>query len=228
MKIEIRNERTPLAWSRVRVEGEGAFDFLQGQVTQDVARASSEGVWSLVLEPDGLALSSAWVRREDNAITLDVPEALASRVVARLARFRLRAACEIALDGVGETPLGNLGEQVDALWPGEGEFAAHVAPQSFGANVVATCVSFTKGCYTGQELVARLDARASNVPWRLVRARGDDLGVIDAGLRSRGPEGPAGVTLAIARAGGVVALGFAHRSLLGETASLGFEVETSS
>ena len=29
-------------------------------------------------------------------------------------------------------------------------------------------VSFTKGCYTGQELVARLDARGNNVPRRLV------------------------------------------------------------
>ena len=29
-------------------------------------------------------------------------------------------------------------------------------------------VSFTKGCYTGQELVARLDARGSNVARRLV------------------------------------------------------------
>jgi folate-binding Fe-S cluster repair protein YgfZ len=28
-------------------------------------------------------------------------------------------------------------------------------------------VSFTKGCYTGQELVARVDARGSNTPRRL-------------------------------------------------------------
>ena len=29
-------------------------------------------------------------------------------------------------------------------------------------------MSFTKGCYTGQELVARIDARGANVPRRLV------------------------------------------------------------
>jgi len=29
-------------------------------------------------------------------------------------------------------------------------------------------VSFTKGCYTGQELVARIDSRGGNVPQRLV------------------------------------------------------------
>jgi len=36
------------------------------------------------------------------------------------------------------------------------------------AGLVERTVSFTKGCYTGQELVARLDARGSNVPRRLV------------------------------------------------------------
>jgi tRNA-modifying protein YgfZ len=36
------------------------------------------------------------------------------------------------------------------------------------AGLVERTVSFTKGCYTGQELVARLDSRGSNVPRRLV------------------------------------------------------------
>ena len=33
------------------------------------------------------------------------------------------------------------------------------------AGLLERCVSFTKGCYTGQELVARLDARATR--WRV-------------------------------------------------------------
>jgi folate-binding protein YgfZ len=37
-----------------------------------------------------------------------------------------------------------------------------------GAGLVDRAVSFTKGCYTGQELVARLDSRGNNVPRRLV------------------------------------------------------------
>jgi folate-binding protein YgfZ len=35
------------------------------------------------------------------------------------------------------------------------------------AGVVELSVSFTKGCYTGQELVARIDSRGGNVPRRL-------------------------------------------------------------
>jgi tRNA-modifying protein YgfZ len=36
------------------------------------------------------------------------------------------------------------------------------------ADLLERCVSFTKGCYTGQELVARIDSRGSNVARRLV------------------------------------------------------------
>jgi folate-binding protein YgfZ len=46
------------------------------------------------------------------------------------------------------------------------------------AGLVERSVSFTKGCYTGQELVARLDARGNNVPRRLVGVVGGT--VVDA------------------------------------------------
>ena len=37
-------------------------------------------------------------------------------------------------------------------------------PAEAGAWLVSTSVSFTKGCYTGQELVARIDSRRAQVP----------------------------------------------------------------
>jgi tRNA-modifying protein YgfZ len=46
------------------------------------------------------------------------------------------------------------------------------------AGIVDRSVSFTKGCYTGQELVARIDSRGGNVPRRL------------RGLVIDGPEAP--------------------------------------
>jgi folate-binding protein YgfZ len=45
------------------------------------------------------------------------------------------------------------------------ELTAKTIPQE--AGIVPQTVSFTKGCYTGQELVARLDARGSRVARRL-------------------------------------------------------------
>jgi len=46
------------------------------------------------------------------------------------------------------------------------ELTERTIPQEAGA-LVARAVSFTKGCYTGQELVARIDARGGNTPRRL-------------------------------------------------------------
>jgi len=40
-------------------------------------------------------------------------------------------------------------------------------PYEVGAEVIARSVSYTKGCYTGQELVARMDARGAQAPFRL-------------------------------------------------------------
>ena len=46
------------------------------------------------------------------------------------------------------------------------ELTTKTIPQE--AGIVPRTVSFTKGCYTGQELVARIDSRGGNVPRRLV------------------------------------------------------------
>jgi folate-binding protein YgfZ len=52
------------------------------------------------------------------------------------------------------------------------ELTERTIPQE--AGIVGRTVSFSKGCYTGQELVARLDARGNRVPWnlRLLRVPG--------------------------------------------------------
>jgi folate-binding protein YgfZ len=79
------------------------------------------------------------------------------------------------------------------------------------AGVVDRSVSFTKGCYTGQELVARIDSRGGNVPRHLrglvlaaeapagatLRADGKDVGVVTSVAWSPGLDAP--VALAYVR-----------------------------
>jgi len=45
--------------------------------------------------------------------------------------------------------------------------AGETIPAEAGQWLIDAAVSFTKGCYTGQELVARIDSRGGNVPRRL-------------------------------------------------------------
>jgi folate-binding protein YgfZ len=44
------------------------------------------------------------------------------------------------------------------------ELTADTIPAEAGQWLIDASVSFTKGCYTGQELVARIDSRGGNVP----------------------------------------------------------------
>lgn len=188
--------------------------FLQGQLTQDVAAVDRDGRWSLLLAPDSAVLATCFVTRDDEGFSLIVPRSLAAAALARLRRFLLRVACTLALEEVATGPYATTMDLVDGGWPGADECAARLSPQSYGRGLVAATVSFTKGCYTGQELVGRLQARGSSVPWRLVRVTGPSVERINEVLKSKGPHGPQGVTTALARAGHVDGLGFAHRSLL--------------
>lgn len=102
-----------------------------------------------VTAPDGvLALDPAWPGRTGVDLLgpgAAVPEGLATASTAALERLRVEA---------GVPALG--AELTERTIPAE-------------AGVVDRSVSFTKGCYTGQELVARIDSRGGNVPRRLRR-----------------------------------------------------------
>jgi folate-binding protein YgfZ len=63
-------------------------------------------------------------------------------------------------------PFGDL-ERIDEGIPGAPELARDLVPHAVGATLLARCVSFTKGCYPGQELVARLQARGATPPYVL-------------------------------------------------------------
>ena len=56
--------------------------------------------------------------------------------------------------------------RIEAGWPKMGaELTEKTIPAETG--IVDRAVSFTKGCFTGQELVARIDSRGGNVPRHL-------------------------------------------------------------
>jgi folate-binding protein YgfZ len=81
------------------------------------------------------------------------------------------------------------------------------------AGLVGTSVSFTKGCYTGQELVARIDSRGGHVPRHL---RGLVLGgMVDVGtpVEVGGRQVGAVTSVAAHPAGHTVALAYVSRDV---------------
>ena len=88
------------------------------------------------------------------------------------------------------------------------------------SGLVERTVSFTKGCYTGQELVARIDSRGSRVAHRLcglvLDTAVEPASVIGADLALAGAERPVGRVTSAAHCPGLGATGalaYVHRSV---------------
>jgi folate-binding protein YgfZ len=213
-------------WSLVRARGADARTFLQGQLSCDVASLTTgECVEGLVLAPSGEVVTSLWCRQDPEGIDLVVRAEVLDQTLVTLRRFLLRTRCVLQAADETEGPYATVGEQVRQGAPGPAEFALGLAAHSFGRAFVASHVSFTKGCYTGQELVGRLDARGGNVPFRLARMTGEDEVQLDRLARSVGPQGERalqGLTTAV-RDPGVTALAMVHRTLVGEETDVTIE-----
>jgi folate-binding Fe-S cluster repair protein YgfZ len=214
-----------LAWSVIEARGEEALTFLQGQLSQDLSALGDEGAWSLVLAPDSVVVAVCHVRPREGGLDLVVAREDVEVTFARLRRFLLRTKCTLEFHDVDDGPFATVAEQIEASWPGAKEVARGLTPHTFGRRFVDETISFSKGCFTGQELVGRLDARGSSVPWRFVRVTGPSEGAINEYLRSKGPDGPQGITSALTRDGLVVGLGVAHRTLLGDDSPRDVTVE---
>lgn len=106
--------------------------------------------------------------------------------------------------------LGDLAEyeklRIEHAWPAMGaELTDRTIPAETG--IIDRTVSFTKGCYTGQELVARIDSRGGNVPRHLRVLTVDPSAAVGDPVVVDGRE--VGTLTSVA---GTVALAYVHRS----------------
>jgi folate-binding protein YgfZ len=96
------------------------------------------------------------------------------------------------------------------------ELTERTIPAEAGPWIVSQSVSFTKGCFTGQELVARIDSRGGNVP-RLLRGVVVDGSALPAsGASLRVGDRDVGSLTSVARSprlGSAIALAYVHRSV---------------
>ena len=160
--------------------------FLQGLVTNDVTGVLP--VWAALLSPQGKVLFDFIVHGDGANLLLDCEAASADALAKRLSLYRLRRKIGIARDdslavhwqaGAGPAPDPRLpalgqrwlgaaeGESADAAWlahrlshgvcEGAGELADLLWLECNAAELNG--VSFTKGCYVGQENTARMNWR---------------------------------------------------------------------
>jgi folate-binding protein YgfZ len=156
----------------VVVEGPDALSYLQSQVSQDLRQLEVGGsTWTLVLEPAGKVTSLARVTRSTaERFELDTDAGYGAGLLARLDRFKIRVKADTSLRTADvDVPPRNEAERIELGWPAMGHeiVAGETVPQGTGLARIA--VSFTKGCYPGQELVERMDSRGAEAPRTLRR-----------------------------------------------------------
>ena len=108
------------------------------------------------------------------------PPTLPDAVITAPAQWRAHHGFDVLGPGVTTADAGSPTDyerlRIEAGWPKMGaELTDKTIPAETG--LVDLAVSFTKGCFTGQELVARIDSRGGNVPRHLRGIIGDGLTV---------------------------------------------------
>ena len=188
----------------IRLSGDDARGFLQGLVTNDVS--GELPVWAGLLSAQGKALFDFLIWADGADILIDCEASQADALARRLTLYRLRRAITIARDetlavhwaregseGVPDPRLPALGRRWIAP-PGESaegwlEHRLHLGVTEgiaeLGADkslwletnaVELNGVSFSKGCYVGQENTARMNWRQKVNRRLIVIRRADDPG----------------------------------------------------
>ncbi len=174
----------------VVAEGADAQKYLHSQVSQMLLDLGvGEHRWTFVLEPTGKIVALARVRRTgEDRFELDTDAGFGEALLARLDRFKIRVAADTTLVPSTQDAI-DASDEHDRIVTGWPRMGAEIVPGETipgGTGLTGIAVSYTKGCYPGQELVERMDSRAAQAP-RLLRrlevSEGTSPGdpVIDAG-----------------------------------------------
>jgi len=157
-------------YSKILASGPDAFDFLQAQLSNDL-RLLEERVelLSAWCNPKGRVICILRVRRLEAGYEMILPAELAETVLKRLAMFRFRSKVELEPAAASPDDLGipgstgdwlleNLRAGIPEVWQAQSE---EFTPHMLNLDLIGA-VSFDKGCFPGQEIVARTHYRGSS------------------------------------------------------------------
>jgi folate-binding protein YgfZ len=154
-------------YTTIHVTGDDAFEFLQAQLAADL-RDLTDPKLSAWCNPKGRVICLMRVAQTAEGYALTVPTELADEVVRRLTMFRFRAKVEftahdanaedLGIDSDYESwRLGNLRAGIPEILKAQSE---EFTPHMLNLDLLGA-VSLDKGCYPGQEIVARTHYRGA-------------------------------------------------------------------
>lgn len=152
----------------LRIEGPDAASFLQGQLTCDVSTLTvTQSSWGACCDPKGRALATFFLWRGESAYYLLLPKNMLDLTLTHLKKYIFRANVNLQI----ETAIAELISPIDSsinenIWRLQNIEAGFVwiypetrglfIPQMLNLQKIGG-VSFKKGCYVGQEIIARTE-----------------------------------------------------------------------
>ncbi len=157
--------------AQLRITGTDARKFLQGQLSNDMQLLAPDRMLCAGLHtPQGrvLAVLQMCTSGADDIVAL-LPEDLAAIAAAALTRFILRAKVKIAVEPAESTlcalpgaPASTVAQKIHAIAQGLPQVYAASSGQFIAQMLnldMLQAIAFDKGCYTGQEVIARAHYR---------------------------------------------------------------------
>lgn len=154
----------------LRVSGAEARAFLQGQLSADIdALASSRALLASCNSAQGRVQAVLWVVERSDGIGLILPASMVERTATRLRKFVLRSQVKIEeLPAAIDLPEPHAYREPQWRLAGIRAGLPQVYPETHEVFVAQMLnldllggVSFEKGCYTGQEIIARTHFRGA-------------------------------------------------------------------
>jgi len=138
----------------ISVSGADAFEFLQAQLTNDLRRLESGGeILAAWCNPKGRVIWFGTVGKTADGYRLSAPAATAKDIVKRLTLFRFRAKVDFEVVDEGQTV--DPAFLVEHGYPYIGREQMELfTPHMLNLDLL-DAISMDKGCYPGQEIVAR-------------------------------------------------------------------------
>ena len=162
--------------SFIRLSGDDRIPFLQGILTQDVTKLPEAHIqFAALLSPQGKLLHDMFLIDAGDHLIIDTDAANAPTLLKRLTMYKLRAKVTIEptdtptfTTALPDPRHPNLPPRYDPrstihdprILLGIPEFATDIQPDTITAMDAGydllNAISFTKGCYVGQEVTARM------------------------------------------------------------------------
>jgi folate-binding protein YgfZ len=159
-------------YSMIAVRGNDAETFLQGQLSNDItAVGADKPLLAAWCNPKGRVICLLQVLPIEGGYGLVLPSEMAAGILQRLTLFRFRSKVELDIESVGpaagiENTRSGLNAWLERqIHSGMPEIrlaqSEKFTPHMLNLDLL-NAISFDKGCYTGQEIVARTHYRGAS------------------------------------------------------------------